>query len=108
MMNPTPYFKFAILTLGTLVLIVAAILFNAVHAAEVVDTRSVAPVVKAPDEAGFMPQIGWYRYQKQDNAVVLYCIPQSETLLVCAVFVMTPKGNAVVLVDGIKATEVPS
>lgn len=106
MNEPTPYFKIALLTLGTLVLIVWAILNNAVHAAE---TR-IAPVIERQGTEGVRKQIAWFTYANKPGRVVLYCVPEGEvgTTLTCAIFVSTDEGNAVVIVDGIKATEVPS
>lgn len=98
--NAVSYTKIAILALGALVLLFAGIWNNAWGS-----DLTRAPVVTASKTEGVMEQTGWYSYERKQGIVVLYCVPEGETLLTCVVFVVTEKGNAVVLVDGIPASE---
>ncbi len=105
MKTPSPYFRIVVLALGLLVLAVIGILNNAAYGATPEKAR--APVVQ-PSDSGVMRQTGWFTYDSKPDAIVLYCVPEGESTLTCVVFVATPKGNAVVLVDGIPASEVAS
>lgn len=99
MNRPSPFFTGVIVTLIALVLLVWSLLQNAVYAADL----NRAPVVQP--EGDVLVQIGWYTYEALDDAVILYCVPQGKATLTCAMFVMTPKGNGIVLVEGIVASE---
>lgn len=101
---PSPFFRAVVYALVTLIVLLVSIFSNIAQAAE----RAVAPVIEATGKDGVRVQIGWYEYEREDGVVVLYCVPTGDTTLSCAVYVATPKGNAVVIVDGVTATEIAS
>jgi hypothetical protein len=88
----------------SLVVFLAALLLPLSAVAE----RVRAPIVSKSGDNGVMEQIGWYEYDKQDDAVVLFCVPEQTTMLTCAVFIASDEGNAVVFIGGLKAKEIRS
>lgn len=105
-MNPTPFFRATIYALVILIVMLITIFRNVADAAEVVH----APVIERQGTDGVRKQIAWFTYAEKPGRVVLYCVPEGElgSTLSCVVFVVTDKGNAIILVDGIEATEIQS
>lgn len=102
---PSPFFRAVIYTLAILVVLLASIFSNIASAA---DLARAPVVVPSKTNAGVMVQTGWYTYERLEDAVVLYCVQTTDVTLACALFVTTAEGNAVVLIEGVVASEVKS
>lgn len=94
--RPSPAFEWLLFPLFAVVL---ALISTCAAAAEP-ETR-VAPVVRVTSADGVLLQTGWFRYPKQD-ALVLYCVEQTDAQLTCIVYTTLEGKNVVVLVPDIK------
>lgn len=102
-MNTSPFFRYTLAALAACLLILVLIFTNVARADEVARAPIVARAVD-----GVMLQTGWHTYAKQKDAVILYCVRSTPTRLTCAIYVMTPVGNGVALVEDIPASEIES
>jgi hypothetical protein len=60
---------------------IAALLFATSAVAE----YAYAPIVVPVEDR--LEQTGWFKYETLEDGTILYCVPQSETLLTCAVYI---------------------
>lgn len=94
--RPSPAFEWVLFPLFALVI---ALLSTCTWAAET-ETRS-APLVRITQTDGVLLQTGWFRYPKSDDALVLYCVEQTDTKVTCIVYTTIEGKNVVVLVPDI-------